>query len=217
MRFSTLPKSSHAFTLTVSDALAWERLPRDLSGTQQIAFGLVLILGCGGFALLPHRWVEGWKFYAWLVLVALFAYISTRLLFDLIALYRARQRFPQPVTVSFEDWQDYFVWREDGKPRRVPLEQVLTIIRASEHVFVPTKTLLLILPRAAFAPGQLEALSQRLRIALRDPDAFSPRKPADTLPFPRRPAADPPPEAEAEGADPPLPDPRPIDDGPPSA
>lgn len=217
MRFSTVPKSSHAFTLSASDALAWERLPRDLTGTQQIAFGLILILGCGGFALLPHRWVEGWKFYAWLVLVALFAYISTRLVFDLIALYRARQRFPQPVTVSFEDWQDYFVWREDGKPRRVTLEQVLTIIRANEHVFVPTRTLLMILPRSAFAPGELEALSQRLRIALRDPEAFSPRKPSDTLPFPRRPAADQLPESDKDGPDTAPHDPRPIDDGPPSA
>lgn len=217
MRFSTAPKSSHAFTLSAADALAWERLPRDLSRTQQLAFGLVLVLGCGGFALLPHRWVEGWKFYAWLVSVALFAYVGTRLLFDLIAIYRSRQRFPQPVIVTFEDWHDHFVWRQDGRSRRVPLDQVQNVIRSTDHVFVPTEAQLLILPRAAFATGELEALSQRLRIILRDPDALSVRKPADSLPFPRRQPPDPTVERGAEDGNEPAQPPREIDDEPPSA
>jgi hypothetical protein len=168
MHFAAEPDATYRFTLSADDALVWERLPRPITGLHKLGFAAVLLVGCGGFALLPPRWVEGWKFYAWLTMVALFAYVGARLLFDLIALYRARLRFPAPVAVRLEDWRDRLHVRIDGTTRRIRLGDVDSLARTKGYVFLEADRELVILPTDAFPPGRLEAMAQRIRIAMRE-------------------------------------------------
>ncbi len=168
MHFAAEPDATYRYTLSADDALVWERLPRPITGLHKLGFAAVLLVGCGGFALLPHRWVEGWKFYAWLTMVALFAYVGARLLFDLIALYRARQRFPAPVKVVLEDWRDRLHLRIDGITQRIRLGDIESLARVNGYVFVEASRDLVILPADAFPPGKLEAIAQRIRIAMRE-------------------------------------------------
>jgi hypothetical protein len=179
MRFAADPDAIYRYTLSAADALVWERLPRPLTGLHKLGFAAVLAVGCGGFALLPHRWVEGWKFFAWLTMVALFAYIGTRLMFDVIALYRARQRYPAPADITLEDWEDHLQFRAAGTTNRIRLGDIDSLARTGDYVFLEASRQLVILPKQAFPPGRLEALAQRIRIAMRE-EHLSPR-PASRL------------------------------------
>lgn len=176
MRLAADPDAIYRYTLSAADALAWERLPRRITGLHKLGFAAVLLVGCGGFALLPHRWVEGWKYFAWLTMVALFAYIGTRLMFDMIALYRARLRFPAPVDVVVEDWEDRLHVKLGTKTSRIRLGDVESLARTADYVFAQTASELLILPFDAFPPGRLERLAHRIRIAMRE-EQLPPRRP----------------------------------------
>ncbi len=113
----TAPTAVLHYRLTRADALAWERLPRELKGLRTLAF--YLWLGCSGAALaaLPQSLAGTWPSlrFALMALAMLALFGAARLGFGrALSHWRAGRRVPEPQQWTLEDWPDRMVARGAG-------------------------------------------------------------------------------------------------------
>jgi hypothetical protein len=163
------PLAAYDFTLAADDALAWEALPREKSG--RLKAGLLGTLIAGGFAagMLPDEWTEGWGFVLVAIGLVLVVFGGATVALTFGNHRRAQRRFPQAVTVHLEDWGDSLTVREGDKVQHLALESIVAAVQGSAHLFLATGGEPVILPRRAFEPAVLEALSLRVEEAGADP------------------------------------------------
>lgn len=150
-----------AYTLTPADALAFEVLPRELSGWRKVLF--LLWLGGAGvvLALLSPEWTGpegGWQF--WLVgagLVAV-AWLVAAGAMTVRRYVRARRRVPGPVAVTLRQWPDHLEVVVGGRTTYVAYETIAGVTTTAGHVFVTAPPEVVIVPAAAFASvGEMAA------------------------------------------------------------
>ena len=148
------PINAYRFTLTAADALAYERLPRELPGLQKFALFVWLGLGGAALGLLPETitgslyGVQFWLLGAVLIGVQ---YLIFRLVRGALRWLRARRRYPQPVDIGLEQWPDRLVLTQAGRPRTIPFQAISMLLPTPNALFAAVDKDLLIVPRRAFA------------------------------------------------------------------
>ncbi len=157
----TPPLLTLTYTLSPADALAYESLPRELTGWRNTLFLAWLGLAGGAVAFVPEtiagpEW--GWRF--WLVGLALvaIAYAVARLVMRLAASRRARNRIPAAVDVTLEQWGDHLAATIGDRRLFIAYETIAAVATTSEHVFVTARPDVLIVPLRAF-PDHAEMLA----------------------------------------------------------
>lgn len=150
---SSAPLRVYHYTLTRADALAYETLPRSLSGWRFALLAIWLAAAGGVLGLLPEELVGpegGWLF--WLVgagLLAIAAIIAIAAM-TLATQLRARRRVPAPIDMRVEEWGDHFAIEAGGAPRFIAYETINAAIVGAEHLFVVALPEVLIIPERAF-------------------------------------------------------------------
>jgi len=152
------PSPLHVFryTLNWQDALAYERLPRDLPGLQKIT--LYLWLGLAGIVLiaLPAdivgeiNSIRFWLTGAGLVLLQYAIFVTLR---GVTRFNRARYRYPVPADVALEQWPDHLVITSGGKTRQVRFEEIGALLPTAQRLFIASGHELIIVPLLAFEDG----------------------------------------------------------------
>ena len=166
------PNAIYRYTLTSADALAWESLPREMSGRQMLVFVVALILAGGALAFLPERWTEGLLFWVWLVWVALAAYTVSTVMNRSAARARAMARFPRPTDIVIEDWDHALSVREGREERHIAFETILAVTRGKEHMFLPVdQEPPVIIPNTAMDRVSRDSLAARIILAIRRADS----------------------------------------------
>lgn len=165
----TGPIRTYSYTLSAEDALAWETLPREITGWGKLGYFLLIFVGGMSLALLPDTWTEGWRIYAlavaWLALI----WLGRTLVLTLGNRRRARRRYPQPVAVRVEEWGDHFAIAEAGRQRFMAYETVSHWVTGKRHLFICGGKDLLIIPASVFEPNEMAALIALLKA--HDPEA----------------------------------------------
>lgn len=164
------PNATYRHTLSSSDALAWEMLPRELTGLQKLIFVALLVLACAPVAMLPETWTAGALLWVWLAGAALVAYMVSRLVNRWAAWVRARARFPHPTEIIIEDWDHALTVTTGSTTRNIAFETILAVTRGRDHMFLPTGNDLVILPHRAISEADREALADRIATAIRASD-----------------------------------------------
>lgn len=165
------PNAIHRFTLTYEDALAWESLPREMSGARMLVFVGVIAVAGGALAFLPDKWTDGLLFWVWLVWVALAAYTVSTIMNRSAAGARALRRFPRPTEVVIEEWDHALGVREGREERHVAFKDVLAVTRGNDHLFLAIDNEPVIIPHRAMDRSSRDSLAARIIIAIREADA----------------------------------------------
>lgn len=142
------------FTLTRADALAYETLPREITGWRRILLFVWIGLAGAAVAQLPADWVGeegGWRFWAFMLTGSLIQYALATLAMSVQAHWRAVRRLPRPSHVEVLDHVDHFEWREGGNTIFVAPETMSAVATTPTHTFVEADRHLLILPLRAFS------------------------------------------------------------------
>jgi hypothetical protein len=144
------------YTLTSADALAYERLPRQLTGMQRATLYLWLVIAgillvalppeLVGTIASPRFWLTGAIF----LIVQWFIYVGLRWWWQRS---RAESRFPRPVEVELEQFDDRLLLTENGKARTIPFDEIGMMLPAANHLFLAAGRDLIIVPRRAFGDG----------------------------------------------------------------
>jgi hypothetical protein len=147
------PVAIFRYRLDWQDALAYERLPRDLPGLQKIT--LYIWLGLAGILLIalppelvgepntPRFWLSG----AGLVLLQYLIFVVLR---GITRLNRARYRYPAAVDVAVTQWPDRLAIETNGKATTVPFEEIGALLPTAQRLFVAAGRDLVIVPVSAF-------------------------------------------------------------------
>jgi len=150
------PLATYGYTLSWQDALAYERLPKEMPGLQKVT--LYIWLGIAGIFLIalppevvgevntPRFWLSG----AALVIIQ---YLIFWVLRGVTRLNRARFRYPAPAEVALTQWPDRLVVEQDGKGTTVPFEEIGVLLPTATHLFIAAGRDLIIVPAAAFPQG----------------------------------------------------------------
>ena len=150
------PIATYRYTLTWQDALAYERLPREMPGLQKIT--LYIWLGIAGILLValppevvgdvntPRFWLSG----AALVIIQ---YLIFWVLRGITRLNRARYRYSAPTEIVLTQWPDHLVVEQNGKVTTVPFEDISVLLPTATHLFIATGHDLIIVPALAFPQG----------------------------------------------------------------
>jgi hypothetical protein len=158
----TAPLATYRYTLTWRDALAYERLPRNMPGLQKatlyiwMAFAGLLLIALPpelvGDAGTPRFWLSG----AGLLLVQYGIFVLGR---AVMRLNRARFRYPAPAEIELEQEPGHLVVSEAGKRRTVPFEEIGVLLPTAHHLFIAAGRDLIIVPAEAFpSAGDMAAL-----------------------------------------------------------
>ena len=156
------PLNVFRFTVTWQDALAYERLPRDLPSLQKIT--LYLWLGLAGIVLiaLPPEVVgeinsiRFWLTGAALVLLQYAIFIVLR---GITRFNRARYRYPTPANIVLEQWPEHLAIENAGKTHDVHFEQIGALLPTAQRLFIASGPDLIIVPVSAFGtPAGMAAL-----------------------------------------------------------
>lgn len=172
---SLAPVQRYAFVLTRADALAYETLPREITGWRR--FLLILWAGSGGMAVafLPEGWVGsegGWWFWALILTSIAVQYGLAMVAMTACAHYRAAHRMPRPIEVTVLDQVDHLEWQEPGGTFVVASETIGPVIETPAHLFVHVDDRVLILPLRAFGSGvEMSAFASELDRRSGDEDA----------------------------------------------
>ena len=148
------PIAIYCYTLTAADALAYERLPRELPGLQKFALFVWLGLGGAALGLLPETitgslyGVQFWLLGAVLIGVQ---YLIFRLVRGALRWLRARRRYPQPVEIGLEQWADRLILTQAGRTRTISFQAIGMLLPTPNALFAAVGKDLLIVPRRAFA------------------------------------------------------------------
>lgn len=150
------PLATYRYTLTWQDALAYERLPKDLPGLQKVTF--YIWLGLAGILLValppevvgdvntPRFWLSG----AALVIIQYFIFWALR---AITRLNRARYRYPTPSQIILTQWPDRLEVEGDGKATTVPFTEIAALLPTATHLFIAAGRDLIIVPASAFPEG----------------------------------------------------------------
>lgn len=144
------------FTLTPADALAWERLPRELRGWRRLLFFLWLAAAGAWLTVLPERWIAGKlsQLLALLPFVALHWGLAS-LAMSLAARRRARRRIPAPVQVRLVEQGQMLSWQlGESAPQEITPATIRQVLLTRSHLFLDAPPALVILPVAAFETAQ---------------------------------------------------------------
>lgn len=167
------PIRTLTYRLTFADALAYEQVPRDLTGLRKFAVIFWLALAGVVLALLPEsvtgsehglRW--------WLVAFALLAVQFALLVafYNLRMRRRARKRVSSPCDVELDEWGDHLHERRGGHDVFVPPETIARVIRTDRHVFIDAPDDVLIVPASAFeTQNEMAAFAEVWKEASVDP------------------------------------------------
>ncbi|HVW92511.1 MAG TPA: hypothetical protein VHB74_07880 [Devosia sp.] len=172
------------YTLTAADALAYERLPRALTGMQRATLYLWLVLA--GILLValppelvgtissPRFWLTGAAF----LIIQWFIYTGLRWWWQRS---RAQAHYPHPVDISLEPFDDHLLITENGRTRRIPFEEIGVLLPTATHLFMAVGRDLVIVPRAAFgdAAGMTELVDTIDGYMRAHPAAFAEETVAD--------------------------------------
>ena len=146
------PLAVYRYSLTWQDALAYERLPKDMPGLQKIT--LYIWLALAGLVLValppevvgelnsPRYWLTG----AALVLLQYLIFITLR---GITRLNRARYRFPTTVQLVVTQQPASLVVEREGKVTQVPFEEIGALLPTANHLFIAAGQDLVIIPAAA--------------------------------------------------------------------
>lgn len=147
------PLNVYRFTVTWQDALAYERLPRDLPSLQKITLYLWLALAGIILVVLPSdvagevNSIRFWLTGAALVLLQYAIFVVLR---AITRLNRARFRYPVPVSVVLEQWPDHLSVADADKPRDVRFEDMGALLPTAQRLFIASGADLIIVPVSAF-------------------------------------------------------------------
>ena len=147
------PLNVYRFTVTWQDALAYERLPRDLPSLQKITLYLWLALAGIILVVLPSEVageVNSIRFWLTGAALVLLQYAIFVLLRAVTRLNRARYRYPAPVDVVLEQWPDHLTVADQGKSRDVKFEEIGALLPTAQRLFVASGADLIIVPVSAF-------------------------------------------------------------------
>lgn len=165
------PAATLTYTLTLADAQAWERLPRELKG-----WGFVTLLcwvgSVGGLAaFLPTSIIGddwGYGFFAAMAVLGGAAWGVAILARQLAGEIRAWRRAGRDLRVKLRQWNDHLEVDEGGKRRRVGYDEVSTVSIGDSHVFIATGAGVLIVPERAFrSQARMQAFGQELKRLLK--------------------------------------------------
>lgn len=141
------------YTLTAADALAYERLPRTLTGMQRATLYLWLVLAgvllvalppeLVGTISSPRFWLTGAAF----LIIQWFIYTALRWWWQRS---RARARYPRPVDISLEQFDDHLQLTENGRTWNIPFGDIGVLLPTASHLFMAAGRDLVIVPVAAF-------------------------------------------------------------------
>ncbi|MDR3474186.1 MAG: hypothetical protein P4M09_21265 [Devosia sp.] len=146
------PVAIFRYRLDWQDALAYERLPRDLPGLQKIT--LYIWLGLAGILLIalppelvgepntPRFWLSG-------AALVLLQYLIFVLLRGLTRLNRARYRYPAAIEMVLTQWPDRLLVETDGKGTTVPFEEIGALLPTAERLFIAAGGELVVVPASA--------------------------------------------------------------------
>jgi hypothetical protein len=164
--------TTYRYTLTWQDALAYERLPKELPGLQKIT--LYIWLGLAGLLLValppevvgdentPRFWLSG----AALVLIQYLIFFVLR---AIIRLNRARYRFPAPTEFVVIEEPDRLLVNQAGKATIVPFMEIRALLPTAHHLFIAAGKELIIMPMGAFSdPTAMAQLVDRIDYQARD-------------------------------------------------
>ncbi len=143
------------YRLDRRDALAYEALPRELTGLAKLAF--FLFLGSAGiwYAMLEEAWDlgdrVGLRLAAIAGLVAIHWALAT-LAMTLATRRRAARRIPVPVAAGLEDHGDHLLFRvgDPAEIRPIAFETIRQVVVTAERVMVDAPPTVAIVPLAAF-------------------------------------------------------------------
>lgn len=151
------PLAHLTYTLTTSDALAYESLPREIVGWRRWSFLIWLAAAGMALALLPGEWVGpegGPRFWVALVLLLGAFWALAVLVMTLNTHRRARRRVPAPTAVAVKQWGDGLEVAEAGRTFTVPYDTIADVAATTGHVFVSAPPLAIIIPVAAFPSAE---------------------------------------------------------------
>ena len=147
------PIATYRYQLTWQDALAYERLPKDLPGLQKMTLyiwlalaGLLLVAlppELAGEVNTPRFWLTG----AGLVLIQYAIFWLAR---GVRRLNRARYRFPAAVDMVVTQWPDRLAVDRGGAETTVPFEEIGALLPTAERLFIAAGRDLVIMPVSVF-------------------------------------------------------------------
>lgn len=143
------PLKVRHYRLARADALAYERLPGELSARGKFAWIVWLALPGAISGLLADEVSAGvW----WLILVAMVVFaLGVAMVVSKVIVSRRAARHPIPDgKVTLEQWGDHLAEFADGRARIVAMEMIGRVIDTPDHVFVCADRFPIIVPRAAF-------------------------------------------------------------------
>mgnify|MGYP000583818177 CR=1 FL=1 len=167
------PIRTLAYRLTFADALAYEQLPRKLTGFRKFAVIVWLALAGVGLALLPESVAGAEHSLRWWI--AGFALLAVQFILLVVAYNirmrrRARKRIPAACDVELAEWGDHLHERRGGRDVFVSPETIARVIRTERHVFIDAPDDVLIVPASAFeTENEMAAFAETWEEASRDP------------------------------------------------
>ncbi|HTJ55975.1 MAG TPA: hypothetical protein VL418_00225 [Devosiaceae bacterium] len=147
------PLATYRYSLNWQDALAYERLPKDLPGLQKIT--LYIWLALAGIFLIalppdiagepntPRFWFTG----AGLVVLQYLIFFTLR---AITRLNRARYRYPATVDAELSQWPERLEYREHDELKKIPFEEIGALLPTARHLFIAAGPDLVIVPVSAF-------------------------------------------------------------------
>lgn len=154
------PLVTLSYTLTSADALAYETLPRELTGWRRWLF-LLWMIGAGiVLALLPEDWVGpdwGWRFILIGVALVGLAWLLAAATMTLARHRAARRRLPRPQSVELRQWGDHLEVVTDGRQAVIAYETIAAVTTTATHVFINAPPAVIIVPARAFEePAEMQ-------------------------------------------------------------
>ncbi|MDI6025576.1 hypothetical protein QBK99_05080 [Corticibacterium sp. UT-5YL-CI-8] len=143
------PIRTLSFRLTRADFLAYEMLPRELSGKMKLA--LMVIVGCGGImiGLLPDTISTG-AWYASAAVILMIAGAAAVAFTNWVPRRRASKHAVPQGEVVLEEWGDHLSQIADGRHRNIAMETIAQVLVFGERVFIRVGMEPVIVPLSAF-------------------------------------------------------------------
>lgn len=122
------------FSLTPADALAYERLPGELSGRAKVSL-IVSLASVGGFYGFVEDWPAAWRYgvTALLVLAWLGAAMAIR---TVLMRRRAKALAVRDGDVEIEEWYDHLAVRTASGTRVLAIETIGKVLVGEGYVFI---------------------------------------------------------------------------------